>query len=185
MPDAGRILVDGSELTDDRLSAWRRTVGYVPQETFLIDDTVRQNLLWAQPGASDAELWDALTKAAADGFVRDLPQGLDTLIGERGVLVSGGERQRLSIARALLRRPRLLVLDEATSSLDTVNEHRIREALEALHHQLTIVIITHRLSTIRHADVIYVMHDGQIVESGRWDELSGAHASRLRELARI
>jgi ATP-binding cassette subfamily C protein len=185
MPDAGRILVDGSALTDDRLSAWRRTVGYVPQETFLIDGTVRQNLLWAQPGAGDADLWDALTKAAADRFVRDLPQGLDTLIGERGVLVSGGERQRLSIARALLRRPRLLVLDEATSSLDTVNEHRIREALEALHHQLTIVIITHRLSTIRHADVIYVMHDGQMVESGRWDELRSAHASRLRELARI
>ncbi len=184
-PDAGRLLIDGRELTDDQLVAWRRMIGYVPQETFLVDDTVRNNLLWAQPGATDAELWDALTKAAADAFVRELPHGLDTLIGERGVLGSGGERQRLSIARALLRRPRLLVLDEATSSLDTVNEHRIREALEALHHQLTIVIITHRLSTIRHADVIPVMHDGRIVESGRWDELGSAHTSRFQELARI
>lgn len=184
-PSAGRLLVDGRELTDAQLVAWRRMIGYVPQETFLVDDTVRNNLLWAQPNATDAELWTALTKAAADEFVRDLPQGLDTLIGERGVLVSGGERQRLSIARALLRQPRLLVLDEATSSLDTVNEHRIRQALEALHHQLTIVIITHRLSTIRHADVIHVMHEGRIVESGRWDDLGSAHTSRFQELARI
>jgi ATP-binding cassette subfamily C protein len=184
-PTSGRILIDGQPLGEDQLSTWRRQIGYVPQETFLVDDTVRRNLLWAQPEASDAELWDALAQAAADQFVRDLPQGLDTLIGERGVLVAGGERQRLSIARALLRRPRLLVLDEATSSLDTVNEHRILEALEALHHRLTIVIITHRLSTIRHADVIHVMHDGRVVESGPWDALSGEYHSRFRELARI
>jgi ATP-binding cassette subfamily C protein len=120
--------------------------------------------------------------AAADDFVKALPEGLNTILGDRGVLVSGGERQRLSLARALLRRPRLLILDEATSSLDSENERRIQHAIEQLHEQITIVIITHRLSTIRNADVIHVVDHGELVESGSWDELTGRRTSRFANL---
>ena len=113
-----------------------------------------------------------------------LPQRLDTILGERSVLISGGERQRLSLARAMLRRPRILVLDEATSSLDSENELRIQRAIEGLHQQMTIVVITHRLSTIRHADLIHVLDHGRIVESGSWTALMARPAGRFRELCR-
>lgn len=181
-PTHGQILVDGSPLTIDRLAAWRRQISYVPQETFLFHDTVRANLTWARPDASDDQLWRALRLSAADKFVSNLPQSLDTVVGERGVLISGGERQRLSLARALLRDPQVLVLDEATSSLDSENEQRIQQAVAALHHQMTIVIITHRLSTIRDADVIHVLDEGRLVESGSWGELLSKPAGRFREL---
>jgi ATP-binding cassette subfamily C protein len=170
-PTAGAIAVDGEPLTADRLRAWRHQVSYIAQDTFLFDDTVRANITWAHPGASDDAVWDALRLAAADRFVAALPQQLDTIVGERGVMLSGGERQRLSIARALVRHPRVLVLDEATSSLDAVNEQQIQRAIDRLRHRMTIVIITHRLSTIRHADVIHVMDGGRVVQSGTWDQL--------------
>jgi ATP-binding cassette subfamily C protein len=153
----------------------------VPQDPFLFHDTVRANLQWAREDATDADLWHALRLAAADQFVAALPQGLDTVVGDRGVLVSGGERQRLSLARALVRRPQLLILDEATSSLDSENEERIQQAIDELHQQMTIVVITHRLSTIRAADVIQVVDRGRLIESGSWDELM-SHAGRFREL---
>jgi len=181
-PTSGRILVDGTPLTADGLAGWRRQIGYVAQETFLFHDTIRANLLWASPAASDAALWDALRLSAASDFVAALPEGLDTVLGERGVLVSGGERQRLSLARALLRQPRLLVLDEATSSLDSENETRIQQAIEGLHQRMTIVIITHRLSTIRRADLIHVIEMGRVVESGSWDALMARRAGRFRQL---
>jgi|CXWL01.1.fsa_nt_gi ATP-binding cassette subfamily C protein len=183
-PTGGRILVDGAPLPHDRLAAWRRHVGYVAQETMLFHDTVRANLLWANPGASEEDLLQALRLSAADDFVAGLPDGLDTILGERGVLVSGGERQRLSLARAILRRPRMLVLDEATSSLDSENELRIQQAIESLHQQMTIVVITHRLSTIRHADLIHVLEHGRIVESGSWDALMARPGGRFRKLCR-
>ena len=182
-PSTGRLLVDGEALTSNNMQAWRRQVSYVAQQTFLFDDTVRVNLTWARPGASDDEVWEALRLAAADIFVAGLPQGLDTLVGERGVMLSGGERQRLSIARALLRQPRILVLDEATSSLDSENEVRIQQAIDGLQHRMTIVIITHRLSTIRHADVIHVMEHGRVVESGTWQQLLAQPNGRFVELA--
>ena len=182
-PTAGRIVVDGEPLTTSSLRAWRRQVSYVAQDTFLFDDTVRANLAWARPDATDEQVWEALRLAAADRFVAGLPQGLDTLVGERGVMLSGGERQRLSIARALLRQPRILVLDEATSSLDTENELRIQRAIDSLQHRMTIVVITHRLSTIRHADVIHVMEGGRVVQSGTWDELHAQPQGRFAELA--
>lgn len=184
VPTQGRILVDGCPLTESHLSAWRRQVGYVAQETFLFNDTVRANLVWARPEASDEQVWTALRLAAAEQFVRQLPQGLDTPIGQRGALVSGGERQRLSIARALLRQPRILVLDEATSSLDTEHELRIQEAIDGLQHRMTIVIITHRLSTIRHADVIHVLDQGRLVQSGNWATLQAARGGRFHALAK-
>ena len=181
-PTGGRIEVDGKTLTPERLAAWRRHISYVAQETLLFHDTVRANLAWANPGASEDDLWHALRLSAAHDFVAGLPEGLDTILGERGVLVSGGERQRLSLARALLRRPNMLVLDEATSSLDSENELRIQHAIESLHQQMTIVVITHRLSTIRHADLIHVLDHGRVVESGTWDELMARPGGRFLRL---
>lgn len=181
IPDVGTVLVDGIPLTADHRLAWRQSAGYVPQEAFLFPGSIRSNLLWANPSASDDEIRDALRQAAAADFVARLPQGLDTLVGERGMRLSGGERQRLALARALLRRPRLLVLDEATSHLDNESEREIQHALATLHGQLTLVVIAHRLSTIRHADNIVVMERGKIIESGDWASLSG-RAGRFREI---
>jgi ATP-binding cassette subfamily C protein len=170
-PANGQVLADGRPLTDDEVAAWRGIVGYVPQESFLLHDTVRANLLWAKPGATDAEMWDALERAAVADFLRLRREGLDTVVGDRGVRVSGGERQRLALARALLTRPRLLVLDEATSALDSINEQQILAAVRGLGGSVTTVIVTHRLSAIRHADFIYVMRHGAIAESGTWSGL--------------
>ena len=181
-PASGVVAIDGVPLTPDLLRAWREQVGYVPQETLLFHDTILANLRWANPDASEDDVWRAITMAAAEDFIKALPEGLNTILGDRGVLVSGGERQRLSLARALLRRPRLLILDEATSSLDSENERRIQDAIEQLHEQITIVIITHRLSTIRNADVIHVLDHGELVESGSWDELLSRRTSRLASL---
>ena len=181
-PSHGRIVVDGQRLTADCLRSWRGQIGYVSQDPFLFHDTVRANLLWARPDATEEDLWRALEQAAADTFVAALPKGLDTVVGDRGVLLSGGERQRLSFARALVRQPRLLILDESTSSVDTENEVRIHEAVAKLHGQMTIVIITHRLTTIRQADVIHVIDGGRRVESGSWDELMARPTGRFRTL---
>jgi len=162
-------------LSADRLGDWRERIGYVSQDAFLFHDTIRQNLLWAKPDAGEPELWIALSRAAADDFVRRCPLGLDTVIGDRGVTLSGGERQRLSLARALLRQPKLLILDEATSALDSENERRIQSAIEYLHEQITIVVITHRLATIRDADMIYMMENGEVAEWGTWTTLYQAN----------
>jgi ATP-binding cassette subfamily C protein len=147
-PETGKITVDGVEITRENLHAWRHSVGYVPQETFLFNDTVRGNLLWAMPSAKEEDLWEALRMAAAEDFVGKLPQGLDTVLSDRGIMLSGGERQRITLARTLLRKPRLLLLDEATSALDSENERWIHQAIESLYDNLTIVIIAHRQSTI-------------------------------------
>ena len=162
-PDQGRVLVDGTPLDGGAARAWRRRVGYVGQDSFMLHDTVRANLLAARPEASDADLDEALRLASADGFVAGLPHGLDTVVGDRGVLVSGGERQRLSLARALLRRPALLVLDEATSNLDPENEERILRALDGLHGRVTILLVAHRPGTAARADTVYRVEAGRIV----------------------
>jgi ATP-binding cassette subfamily C protein len=180
-PQKGEILVDGFALTVERLEAWRNQIGYVAQDTFLFNDTVRANLLWARPDATEDDLHKALRSAAADEFVARLPDGMETVLGDRGVLLSGGERQRLALARALLREPSLLILDEATSSLDSENERRIQGAIEALHGDMTIVAITHRLSTIRNADQIYVLENGRVVERGDWNTLV-VNNGRFRDL---
>lgn len=181
-PASGRVLVDGQPLASEHLRSWRSQIGYVPQDTFLFHETVRANLTWARPDAADEEIWRALDMASATDFVRGLPAGLDTLVGDRGVLVSGGERQRLSLARALLRQPKVLILDEATSSLDSESERRIQLAIDHLHEQMTIVVITHRLSTVRNADLVHVVEQGRVVESGTWAELAASPASRFRDL---
>jgi len=184
-PTEGAVLVDGEVLAGARLNAWRQSIGYVPQEPFLFHDTVRANLLWASPQATDDELRNVLRAAAAEEFVTRLPQGLDTVLGDRGVRLSGGERQRLTLARALLRRPTLLLLDEATSALDTENERLVQEAIEKLHGELTLVVIAHRLSTIRKADQVIVLGAGQVVESGAPDELARREHGAFRKLMHL
>ncbi|HEX6749608.1 MAG TPA: ABC transporter ATP-binding protein [Longimicrobium sp.] len=183
-PASGRVVVDERVLDEGWMRGWREGIGYVAQDTVLFHDTVRQNLLWAHPDAAEEELREALRQAAADGFVAALPQGMETVIGDRGVRLSGGERQRLALARALLRRPALLILDEATSALDTENERRIRDAIAALQGRVTILLITHRLSSVRDADAIHVMEAGRLVESGAWAELMARPAGRFRALWR-
>lgn len=184
-PERGQLLIDGKPLRKQMIGSWRRQIGYVAQDTFLFNDTVRKNLLWAAPEASENEIESALRSAAAWDFVRALPEGQDTVLGDRGVRLSGGERQRLALARALLRRPALLILDEATSALDSENERRIQRAVDELRGYTTILVITHRLTTIRGADAVYVLEDGRLNESGSWEELLGKENGRLRELCGV
>jgi ATP-binding cassette subfamily C protein len=179
IPNQGSILIDEKSFSPERMKAWRKYIGYVPQDTFLFNDTVRANLLWASPGSSEEEINRSLRYAVAEEFVNGLPKRLDSILGDRGVLVSGGERQRIALARALLRKPSLLILDEATSSLDSENEKRIQKAIEKLHGQMTILVISHRLSTIRGADMIHVIEDGRLVESGTWDSLISKENGRF------
>jgi ATP-binding cassette subfamily C protein len=182
-PTRGCVLIGDAPLDPELLRSWRGQIGYVAQDTFLFNDTVAANLLWARPDAGYEEVWRALKLAAAEGFVSDLPEGLETVLGDRGVRLSGGERQRLALARALLRNPSLLILDEATSALDSENERRIQDAIEELHGRMTILIITHRLSAIRGADIIHVLEGGRLVESGSWEALMSNGDGRFSALA--
>nr|WP_319565126.1 ABC transporter ATP-binding protein [uncultured Rhodoferax sp.] len=169
-PDTGLLVVDGVPITGVSRHAWRQHVAYVPQDAFLFHDSIRHNLLWGQPDATDEALRLALQNAAAD-FVYQLPQGIDTVVGDGGVRLSGGERQRIALARALLKKPSLLILDEATSALDVDNEARIRRAIEQLHGDLTVVIIGHRLPTLEHADQVLVLEAGGIRAHGTWAQV--------------
>jgi len=170
-PDSGRVLMDNVDLATVKLSSYRSQLGLVLQDDFLFDGTIRENLLFARPAATDIQLQDAAEQAYVTEFTDRFPDGLDTVIGERGVKLSGGQRQRVTIARALLSDPRVLLLDEATSSLDTESEALIQQSLGGLLQDRTTVVIAHRLSTIQRADLILVIEDGEIVERGRHDEL--------------
>lgn len=169
--DEGVITIDGAPVHELNKSWLRQSIGYVTQESFLFNGTVRENLVIGRRNATDAELWQALADANADAFVRRLDKGLDTRVGERGVKLSVGEKQRISIARALLRNPPILLLDEATASVDTETERQIQGALDRLMANRTSFVIAHRLSTVRHADRIYVLEHGRIIEQGSHDEL--------------
>ncbi|PWQ92598.1 ABC transporter ATP-binding protein [Leucothrix pacifica] len=162
LPNSGHVLVDGTSLSEQNLLTWRSQVAYVPQDVFLFHDTLRANMLWVDPEVSEKKLWEVLELAAAKTFVEKLPQGLDTVIGERGIRLSGGERQRIALARALLRKPDLLILDEATSALDHDNEQHIKDSLMRLHGKMTIVLIAHRMTTVASADRLLVVRDGKI-----------------------
>ena len=182
--EEGSITIDGQELKNTRKSSLRSALGYVTQEAFLFNGTVRENLCLAKRNASEKELISALKAARAEEFVRKLPEGLDTNVGERGVKLSGGEKQRLSIARALLKDPPILLLDEATASVDSETERLIQEALDALMANRSAFVIAHRLSTIRNADRIYVLDQGRVVEEGTHNELlkkGGLYAELSRQ----
>jgi len=172
-PERGEVLVDGSPLAEHNLLPLRRAVSYVSQDPFLFHASLRDNLMLMNESATEEELWEALDLAAAGDLARGLPERLDTIIGDRGVRLSGGERQRIVLARALLRKPAILILDEATSALDTVTERRVKETLDSLKGSMTIIVIAHRLSTIQHADQVIVLDHGEIVQCGGYDDLAG------------
>jgi ABC-type multidrug transport system fused ATPase/permease subunit len=180
-PIAGRVCVDGIDLSTVRLDSYRSQLGVVLQDNFLFDGTIKENILFGRPGASDEDVLRASMIARVDEFAFKLEKGLDTIVGERGVKLSGGQRQRVAIARAILADPRILILDEATSSLDTESEALIQEGLAALMAGRTTFVIAHRLSTIRSADQILVLEHGEIVERGTHSQLL-AHGGRYFDL---
>ena len=170
-PDKGVISADEKPLREFDIYSFRRHIGYVPQNTILLNDTVKNNLLWSNENAIDNEIEEACKLANADEFIVNLSDGYNTVVGERGVKLSGGERQRIALARALLRKPELLILDEATSALDSRSELLIKSAIENIAHKTTIVVIAHRLSTIINSDSIYVLQGGRIIEHGNFTTL--------------
>ncbi|BCG84146.1 ABC transporter ATP-binding protein [Mesorhizobium sp. 113-3-9] len=181
-PTTGKILVDGVEINAGNRRRWRDQVAYVPQDVFLLHDTIAANLRLAAPQASDDALWTALRAAHASEFVEQLDQRLETVVGDRGARLSGGERQRIALARALLRKPSLLILDEATSALDWQNQALIARSIDGLRGAMTILTIAHRPSMIAFADWVVAMEDGRVVEVGQYQRLKAKPASRLSRM---
>lgn len=178
-PTGGRILIDGVDFRTINLSSWQQRLGVVSQDTFLFNASIANNIGFGVESATLEDIKDAAAKAQAAGFIADMPEGYNTKIGERGYRLSGGQRQRISLARAILRKPELLILDEATSALDSQSERLVQQAIEQFERQHTVLVIAHRLSTIVNADVICVMSEGRILERGRHHELlalSGLYA---------
>ena len=173
-PVSGSIEIDGKPVLEKNIRAWQQHIAYVPQEVFLFDDSIARNIVL---GRKDEDIdYERLKKATQmadiyDFVSQELPEGFDTKIGERGVRLSGGQRQRLGLARALYRNPSVLVLDEATSALDSITERGVIESLKSLPEDLTIIIIAHRLSTVRHADCIYLLDEGKIIAEGNYEQL--------------
>jgi ABC-type multidrug transport system fused ATPase/permease subunit len=172
VPDSGLVLLDDVPLGHWNQNSFRERVGYVPQEPLLFHLSIRENLLWSCPQASELDLWAACDMANVSEFIKELPHGIDTIVGERGVRLSGGQRQRVALARALIRKPELLILDEATSALDSESERLIQAAIDKIAKKTTVIIIAHRLSTIANADYIYVISQGRVVEEGEYGNLS-------------
>jgi ABC-type multidrug transport system fused ATPase/permease subunit len=170
-PKSGTITVDNQDMSKVKLSSFRKHLGVVLQDEFLFEGTIKENILFPRPNASEQELQNAVKAAYVNEFTDRFDDGLDTLIGERGVKLSGGQRQRLAIARAILANPKIIILDEATSSLDTESESLIQKSLSELVKDRTTIVIAHRLSTIKQADQILVIESGSIAERGTHDEL--------------
>ncbi|WP_416149853.1 ABC transporter ATP-binding protein [Salipaludibacillus sp. HK11] len=183
-PEKGELLIDGTPLSKDNLISLRQAISYVPQEPFLFNESIRENLQLVKPDATEEEMWEALEFSSAVEFVSKMTEGLDTLIGDRGIKLSGGERQRIVLARAFLRSPSILVLDEATSSLDTENEEKIQQAIQRLKGKMTIIVIAHRLSTIRNSDQVIVLEEGEIIQTGEFGTLAKEKTSVFSNLLR-
>ena len=167
----GQILIDGQDIAAVKQASLREAIGIVPQDTVLFNDTIRFNIAYARPAATEVEIYNAARKAHIHHFIESLPDGYETIVGERGLKLSGGEKQRVAIARAILKSPRILIFDEATSSLDSHSEREIQKALKEVAEEHTTLVIAHRLSTIVDADEILVMEHGQIVERGQHQSL--------------
>jgi ABC-type multidrug transport system fused ATPase/permease subunit len=180
-PTSGRVLVDGRDVATLRLRDYRANLGVVMQDNFLFDGTIKENIAFAKPDATDDEVRAVSRIAHCDEFIEKFEAKYDTIVGERGVKLSGGQRQRVAIARAILADPRILILDEATSSLDSESEALIRDGLRSLRRGRTTFVIAHRLSTIESADQILVMEEGRVIERGTHDELLAANG-RYRQL---
>jgi ATP-binding cassette subfamily B protein/subfamily B ATP-binding cassette protein MsbA len=183
-PTRGRIVVNGKDIRDYRLKSYRDLLAIVQQEVFLFDGSVSDNIAYGRHDATDAEIEDAARRANAHEFIAKLPDGYETTVGERGVKLSGGQQQRLAIARAILAQPQILILDEATSNLDTESEQLIQAAMTELLAGRTTFIIAHRLSTVRRADLILVMEDGAVVERGTHDSLMEARGAYYEMVVR-
>jgi ATP-binding cassette subfamily C protein len=181
-PQEGFISVDEHRLSIGEAHAWREKISYIPQETLLFNDSVRANLLWAAPHATESEIEHVLKITALDKVIAELPQQLATPIGDRGLHLSGGERQRLALARGLLRNPSVLILDEATSALDAYNEQLIYQTLQALKHTMTIIVISHRWRCAQAADHLVVLHEGRLLEEGALDKLTPPTANHLLQV---
>jgi subfamily B ATP-binding cassette protein MsbA len=170
-PDAGTISLNGKDIKTLNLQAYREKIGIVPQDAMLFGGSILENIRYGKPEATESEITDAAVAANADAFIRSFPQGYQTTVGDRGIKLSGGQKQRIAIARAILKNPEILILDEATSSLDSASEHLVQQALERLLKNRTSLVIAHRLSTIRDADEIIVLDQGKIAERGTHDQL--------------
>ncbi|MBE6948026.1 MAG: ABC transporter ATP-binding protein [Ruminococcaceae bacterium] len=184
-PTSGSILIDGQELTQDNMGSWRKAIGYIPQEPLIINATVRENLLRFHPDATEEEVIAALKKSLAWPFVEKLPKGLDTVLGDKGTRLSGGERQRIVLARVLIGKPRLIILDEATSALDYESESFIRETIRSLRENTTVLVIAHRMATIRGADRAIVLQNGKLVEQGTLQELLDKETGYLSDMVSV
>jgi ABC-type multidrug transport system fused ATPase/permease subunit len=184
-PTSGHVRIDGLPAAELPLASLRDHMAIVPQEVLLFGGSIRENIAYGRPGASDAEVEEAARQANALAFIRSFPDGMDTVVGERGIQLSGGQRQRIAIARAVLKDPAILILDEATSALDSESERLVQEALEKLMKGRTSIVIAHRLSTIRDADRILVLDKGVVAESGTHDELMALENGLYRSLSRL
>ena len=184
-PTEGEIIIDGQSINNIPVSAYRKNIGIVPQEVLLFGGSIGENIAYGKPGASKQEIEQAAEKAYALEFINSFPEGMDTLVGERGVKLSGGQRQRIAIARAILKNPKILILDEATSSLDAESEFLVQKALDELMKNRTTLIIAHRLATIRKVDKIYVLADGRVIEAGTHEELSKNEEGTYSNLVRL
>jgi len=184
-PEQGGVYIDGKALDFFELNSFRRKIAFVSQEPILFNNTLKENLLWTKPDATEFEMHCVLGLANILEFVKELPDGMDTIVGERGFKLSGGQKQRIALARALLRRPSLLILDEATSSLDTESELEIQNSLEKLREYTTLFIVAHRISTIRNSDLVYVLANGSISETGSYGSLMNDPRSYLKKIINL
>tara|TARA_Y100000813_G_scaffold176578_1_gene142572 strand:- start:1435 stop:3183 length:1749 start_codon:yes stop_codon:yes gene_type:complete len=187
LPTSGAVLVNGTPLCELDIDSYKRQIGYVPQQNALFHATIRANILWANPDATEGDIIEACRLANAYDFIVGLENGLDTVVGDRGVRLSGGQLQRIALARALVRRPSILVLDEATSALDTESENLIQEALKTISERTAVLAIAHRLSTVRSSTSVYVLENGRVIEHGSFNDLASAdgHFARLVDMQRL